>query len=205
MAVSTKNIEFRMMTADDVGTVPIGCQGDAADVAARISDLGSAAVLAYEGDQHVGQLQFRRYDAATRSPDGVMDPLYWGDFGDHAPDMPAKTLSIYCYHVGQVDDSDARDEQYQGHGIGTQLLDHLVSWAEGAGFDAIVAKAAPPVRQVMVFMGGQPASVYEQRGFETVASWSDQDVTDAVQRSGAIPFADRTENDSLVSCCVKKL
>ena len=64
------------MVASDIGSVPIACQGDRAQVLARIADLGSGALLAFDGKEHVGQLQFRRYEAGTRSPRGVWDPLY---------------------------------------------------------------------------------------------------------------------------------
>lgn len=204
MTANSDIFSFRMMTADDVGKVPIGCQGKADEVVARIRDLGSSAVLAFEGDKHVGQLQFRRYDSTTRSPQGVMDPLYWGDFGDQAPDLPADTLSIFCYHVGQLDDSGDRDTQYQGRGIGIDLLRYLLDWAPGAGFRAVVAKATPAVRQVMIFMGGQPIPVYEEFGFDVISSWPDKDVTDAVLSTDAVPAKDWHESDSIVACCVKR-
>ena len=140
---------FRLMTADDIGRVPIGCQGGEAALRARIADVGSAAVLAFDGAQHVAQLQFRRYDSACRSPNGLWDPLYWGEFGDAAPALPADSLSIFCYHVGQLDDSEHRDARYQGRGLGVALLDYLLDWAVGAGFAAVTAKATPPHRAVM--------------------------------------------------------
>lgn len=204
MTGQAEEISYRMMAAGDIGNVPIECQGESDEIAARIADLGSSAVLAFEGSQHVGQLQFRRYDPLIRSPSGVMDPLYWGDFGDHAPEMPANTLSIFCYHVGQLDNSSDRDTKYHGRGIGIALLDQLISWAPGAGFEAIVAKATPSVRQIMILMGGQPASVYAERGFEIVESWPDSDVTEAVHSTGVIPKAEWQESDSVVACCIKR-
>ena len=155
---------LRLMTADDIGRVPIGCQGGEAALMARIADVGSAAALAFDGAQHVAQLQFRRYDRNCRSPNGLWDPLYWGEFGDAAPALPANSLSIFCYHVGQLDDSERRDARYQGQGLGSALLDYLLAWAAGAGFAATTAKATPSHRAVMGFMGGQPASVYAPGG-----------------------------------------
>ncbi len=61
-------MRYRMMTALDVGRVPIDHQGKPENVLARIADLGSSAALVFDGDQHVGQLQFRRYDPSLRSP-----------------------------------------------------------------------------------------------------------------------------------------
>ena len=68
MPKDTDTITFRPMTSEDVGAVPIGHQGDEQEVRARIQDLGSSAILAFDATQHVGQLQFRRYAADTRSP-----------------------------------------------------------------------------------------------------------------------------------------
>src|SRR5215510_13864124 len=160
MTADHGRISFRLMTAADVGVIPISHQGDAAAVRKRIADLGASAMLAFDGDQHVGQLQFRRYEPGMRSPKGLWDPLYWADFADHAPKLPARTLAIFCYHVGQRDDTDDRDAQYQGRGLGLRLLDHFLDWARQTSFAAVVAKAVPAVRPVMLFMGGQPSSVY---------------------------------------------
>jgi len=94
-------ISFRPMTAADVGVVPISHQGEPDEVLQRIADLGASAILAFDGDQHVGQLQFRRYEPGMRSPKGLWDPLYWADFADHAPDLPAGPLAALGYEIGQ--------------------------------------------------------------------------------------------------------
>ena len=197
--------DLRLMTADDIGRVPVGCQGGEAALRARIADVGSAAVLAFDGDQHVAQLQFRRYDRACRSPNGLWDPLYWGEFGDAAPALPADSLSIFCYHVGQLDDSERRDARYQGRGLGVAMLDYLLAWAAGAGFAAIAAKATPPHRAVMGFMGGQPASVYEACGFEISASWIDRQLLDVVHDKALVPEGTTPDVAARVSLCVKAL
>ena len=193
------------MTADDVGRVPIGCQGGAAALDKRIADLGSAAVLAFDGTQHVAQLQFRRYDRACRSPDGLWDPLYWGEFGAHAPALPEQSLSIFCYHVGQRDDSERRDARYQGRGLGQTLLDHLLAWAADAGFAAVAAKATPAHRAVMAFMGGQPPAVYRARGFRVAASWIDRQLLDVVHEKGLVPEGTGADAAARVSLCVRSL
>lgn len=167
------------MRMADVGRAPIDCQGTEDEVRARIAALGASAILAFDGEQHVGQLQFRRYDPALRSPAGIMDPLYWGDFGQASvPSLPPGTLNLFCYHVGQLEAGDARDSRYHGRGIGVALLEEFVSWADAAGVEATVAKAVPPFRPLGVFMGGHPASIYEDSGFETVARWCDRDLRD---------------------------
>jgi len=196
--------ELRMMNLADVGTVPIGHQGDADEVRARIEDLGSSDVLAFDGGLHVAQLQFRRYEAGRRSPSGLDEPLYWMDFDGHAPPLPERTIAVFCYHVGQTDDSDTRDPQYWGRGLGVQLLDVLVGWAAGQGC-AIVAKGVPAARPVMTFLGGQPASVYESRGFTTIAAWVDTELRAVVERDHLAPPGDRAVLDghSRVACCVR--
>jgi GNAT superfamily N-acetyltransferase len=198
-------IECRPMARSDLGLVPIGHQGDADEVAQRIETLGSSAILAFDGTAHVGQLQFRAHEPGTRSPNGLHDPLYWGDFGGYEPTLPTGTLAVFCYHVGQLDDTDARDARYQGRGIGAQLLDTLLAWADTRGVPAVVAKAVPPHRPVMAFMGGQPPSVYAERGFDTVASWVDPDLRAIVARDGLNPHGVSLEDASRVACCVRRL
>jgi hypothetical protein len=91
-----QSIRLRPMTAADVGRVPIADQGDPGEVLQRIADAGSSAILAFDGDRHVGQLQFRRYRPGVKSPRGLHDPLYWGDFDGHAPDLPGDSLAIFA-------------------------------------------------------------------------------------------------------------
>jgi GNAT superfamily N-acetyltransferase len=193
LMANVEGIEYRPMVASDVGSVPIVHQGDRGQVLARIAELGSSAVLAFEGDQHVAQLQFRRYEPGTRSPNGVWDPLYWMDFGDHAPKVPPPALCVCCYHVGQVNDTADRDARYQDRGIGPQLLDHLVEWARAAGVGAVIAKATPPYRPVMQFLGGLPTAVYEARKFEIAARWVDADLETVIrERHLVTPRRSRT-------------
>ena len=202
---SNNEIEFRPMVEADLGSYPIGCQGPRQDIAARIGDLGASAILAFDGTRHVGQLQFRRYDASRRSPKGVYEPAYWGDFGAHAPDLGDNALAVFCYHVGQTEDSEARDPAYFGRGIGLALLDYLLDWAQGRGFDSVVAKATPAARPIMTMMGGQPSAAYRERGFEIASSWLDEQVREMViERGLATPDADPADAFE-VSCCIKQL
>ena len=48
--VGRMTIHYRAMGLDDVGQVPLDCHGSAEALAQRISDLGSAAILAFDGD-----------------------------------------------------------------------------------------------------------------------------------------------------------
>ena len=196
------DLSCRMMHIDDVGSVPLDHQGNPDEVRARIRDLGSAAVLAFDGDRHVAQLGFRRFEPGLRSPLGLMDPLYWGDFSGVAlPELPHATLNLFCYHVGQLREGPERDERYQGRGLGLKLLDVLLDWAGPAGFEAIVAKAVPPVRAVAVFMGGHPQTAYEARGFETRAHWIDRELRQAVAKRRLAADLDAA---SRVALCVKR-
>ena len=198
-------IQFRPMLARDVGRVPQDCHGGDDALRQRIDDLGAAAILAFDGDQHVGQLQFRRYDPQLRSLEGIWHPDYWGDFGEHAPRLPASTLNVFCYHVGQLTAGDARSPAYQGQGIGLALLDALLDWADAEEFSAIVAKHTPDDRAVMGFMGGQPEAAYVQRGFSPVASWIDTQLASAVLERALVPRGSKSEQVARVGCCVKLL
>lgn len=202
---ANEGIAFRPMLAEDIDRHPIGCQGAREDVVARIRDLGASAILAFDGDRHVGQLQFRRYDPGLRSPRGVYEPAYWGDFGARAPDLGDNALAVFCYHVGQTDDSEQRDPAYFGRGIGLALLDHLLDWAGERGFDAVVAKATPAARPVMAMMGGQPADAYRERGFEIAATWVDEQVREMVLERGLATREADPADGWQVSCCVKTL
>ena len=198
-------IEIRPMTADDLGRVPIGHQGDLDEVRHRIAELGSSAILAFDGTQHVGQLQFRRYEPGLRSPRGINHPLYWGDFGDRAPALPVRTLAVFCYHVGQLDDTDARDARYQGRGLGARLLDELVAWARRENFAAVVAKAVSPERGVMTFMGAQSVAIYRSRGFAVEASWVDPELRALVEKRQLAPAGHDLDEAARVACCVRRL
>ena len=205
MSKEPDTISFRPMTAADVGSVPIGHQGEADEVRQRIADLGSSALLAFDGGQHVGQLQFRRYAPGTRSPNSLWDPLYWADFGEQDLALPAQTLAVFCYHVGQLDDTEERDARYQGRGIGLRLLDHFLDWAMQAGFEAVVAKAVPAPRPIMAFMGGQPTKAYQERGFEIVTSWVDAELKAVATDKGIIPNTVSPDDAARVSCVVRRL
>jgi GNAT superfamily N-acetyltransferase len=198
-------IRFRPLTADDLGQVPMDCHGEPAELVARIADLGAAAILAFDGDQHVGQLQFRRHRPGLRSAAGVFSPDYWGDFGGRVPALPGRTLCVYCYHVGQLSDGKARDARYQGHGLGAALLDAFIAWAEANQFAAIVAKSMPADPGVMQFMGGQPERVYAARGFSCLDRWTDLEMYDAVVERGLVASRADPEDVACVGLWVREL
>ena len=176
--METQNIDFtyRLLTEDDIGHVPLQHQGSPAEVLERVKTCGSSAMLAFEENTHVGQLQFRPYIPDTVSPNGLYDPLYWMDFQGHAPPLPDKTLALFCYHVGQLHDTDERDPRYFGRGIGTQLLDRTLSWVAASGFNAILAKGLTSHPPLIQFMGGMPEAVYRSRGFISAATYHDGDL-----------------------------
>ena len=200
-----RHLVFRAMTHDDIGRVPLDCHGSAQDVAIRIRKLGAAAILAFDGEAPVAQLQFRVHDSKLRSASGIWSPDYWGDFGGRGPDLPIRTLGIFCYHVGQTAAGDHRDPAYQGHGIGRRLLDHLIEWAIANRCEAIVAKCTPDSRPAMGFMGGQNAACYLARGFELKTRWTDPQLRTALLERRLITEADDPDTASQVGMCVKLL
>ena len=167
-------IQYRPLAATDVERVPLLHQGTPEEVRARIAAIGSSAILAFEEGVHIGQIQFRPYEPGVVSPNGLYDPLYWMDFEDQAPKMPDRSLSLFCFHVGQLDNTDRRDPRYMGRGIGTRLLDETIAWAEKAGFSAIIAKGLSSLWPIPQVMGGMPTELYLRRQFRIAASYYDQ-------------------------------
>ncbi|MGX5803219.1 N-acetyltransferase family protein [Bradyrhizobium sp. Arg314] len=193
------------MIANDVGHVPMNCHGEAAELSDRIQELGSAAILAYDGDQHVGQLQFRKHLPGLRSREGIFSPDWWGDFADRRQNLPDRTLCIYCYHVGQLTDGEARDQRYQGRGLGAALLDHLVEWADANMFHAVVAKAVPANTAVMRFMGGQPENIYAAKDFIRIDRWVDRQMHGALVDRGLIAKDEDSESVATVGLYMREL
>ncbi len=154
--------------------VPLLHQGTPQEVRARIAAIGSSAILAFEEGVHVGQIQFRPYEPGMKSPGGLYDPLYWMDFEGQAPAMPDRSLALFCYHVGQLDNTDRRDPRYMGRGIGSRLLDEAIAWAEKAGFPAVIAKGLSSLWPIPQVMGGMPTALYLRRQFKIAASYYDQ-------------------------------
>ena len=176
MDAHAENLSFRLFTADDIENIPTSCQGSPEEILDRISKCGSSAMLVFEGSTHIGQLQFRSYVPNTVSPKGIHEPLYWMDFKGHAPEFPDKTLAVFCFHVGQLDNTQDRDSRYFGKGIGLRLLKETLKWAADAGFEAMVAKGCSELRPVIEYMGGMPADVYRNEGFMVKAQYLDQEL-----------------------------
>jgi len=176
MATATP-ISYRALTTRDLAFVPLQCQGEPEEIRARIAACGSSALLAFDGERCVAQLQFRPFAPGTRSPRGLHDPLYWMDFPPETPALPARALALFCYHVGQLEgDPDSRDRRYLGRGIGQALLRHTLLWARDQGFAGVVAKGLAPSWPVLQYMGAMPWPVYEAHGFRAVHTYHDADL-----------------------------
>jgi hypothetical protein len=68
-----------------------------------------------------------------------------------------------------------------------------------------VAKAVPPARAVMTFMGGQPPAIYEARGFAVAASWVDPELRAVVEDRRLAPPDGSVDEAARVGCCVRRL
>ncbi|HEY8623370.1 MAG TPA: hypothetical protein VIM74_05850 [Casimicrobiaceae bacterium] len=170
-------ISYRPLAELDLAFVPLQCQGEPTEVRDRIRGCGSSATLAFDGGRCVAQLQFRPYVPGNRSPNGIHHPLYWMDYPPETPSLPERSLSLFCYHVGQVEnDPEQRDPRYLGRGIGQELLRQTVDWAAVNGFDAVIAKGLAPSWPVIQYMGGMPCPVYELHGFEPVYAYFDSEL-----------------------------
>ena len=157
-------------------------------------------MLVFDGQQHIGQMQFRPYVPHTVSPRGLHHPLYWMDYQGLAPDLPEKTLALFCYHVGQTDNTQARDSHYFGKGIGLRLLNETLRWAKDIGFEAVIAKGCPGYRPIIEYMGGMPTEVYREQGFEITATYIDQELRTVVKSLAGNWDPDQA---SEVSVCVR--
>lgn len=202
---SPSPIRFRPMLASDIGQVPTNCHGEPSALSERIRELGSAAILAYDGDQHVGQLQFRKHLPDLRSTAGIFCPDWWGDFAGRRQNVPDRTLCISCYHVGQLTDGEARDQRYQGRGLGAALLDYLVDWADANRFGAVVAMTVPANTAVMRFMGGQPENIYAAKGFIRIDRWVDRQMHGTLVDRGLIAKDDDPESVATVGLYMREL
>ena len=183
MNIQDSNFQYRLFTARDIDRLPTRCQGEPDEIRDRISRIGASAMMVFDGQKHIGQLQFRPYIPNTVSPAGLYDPLYWMDFQSYAPsDLSRNTLALFCYHVGQTDNTQDRDPHYFGKGIGLNLLGNTLEWAESAAFEAVIAKGCPGYRPIIEFMGGMPSDVYRKRGFKIAAVYVDQELKSIVER-----------------------
>ena len=183
MNIQDSNFQYRLFTARDIDRLPTRCQGEPDEIRDRISRIGASAMMVFDGQKHIGQLQFRPYVPNTVSPAGLYDPLYWMDFQSYAPsDLSRNTLALFCYHVGQTDNTQDRDPHYFGKGIGLNLLGNTLEWAESAAFEAVIAKGCPGYRPIIEFMGGMPSDVYRKRGFKIAAVYVDQELKSIVER-----------------------
>ncbi len=170
-------LTYRPLRESDLAFVPLQCQGEPAEIRARIGACGSSAMLAFDGDRCVAQAQFRLYVPASRSPRGVHHPLYWMDYPDGMPSLPERSLSLFCYHVGQLEsDPEQRDPRYLGRGIGTMLLRHTVAWAAANGFAAVAAKGLATSWATIQYMGGMPGALYAGEGFTAVHDYHDPEL-----------------------------
>jgi hypothetical protein len=52
--LSKRELRYRLLERADVEQVPLSCQGTLEQVVERIAEIGSSAMLAFEGDWHVG-------------------------------------------------------------------------------------------------------------------------------------------------------
>lgn len=192
------------MILADLGNVPLDCHGSRSQLLSRIKTIGAAGVLAFDGARHVGQLQFRVHDPRLRSARGIWDADYWGDFGQFDEPLPARTLGIFCYHVGQTAHGVERAASYSGQGMATAMLDYALDWASLNDFGAVVAKGVPANPGTMRFMGGLPTAAYEARGFRRAKAYNDPQLAEElIQR--AIVSAHEGPGASSVSICVKRL
>ncbi len=134
-----------------------------------IQTYGTCAIVAYDGDQVVGQLRFYPKVICAMNggylclqqdhPAGPADGFADNDFPELAA-IEDKTLSVNCMMTG----SDQQAENpYQRKGIGTRMAETLIQWAGANGWEHIEADALEDIPLVYEVTPGY--MFWEKLGF----------------------------------------
>ncbi|MFQ6133757.1 MAG: GNAT family N-acetyltransferase [Armatimonadota bacterium] len=160
-------IKCRPMTVGDYGVVECQHWGSAQQVRAYAEEQGIASMLAFEGEQCVGQLYLKEYDPEFREPGGWTGERCWADFQVAEPlDLEGRFLTLGCYHVG---------EPFRGRGVGKALLEAVVGWCRGQqAIDGLVSWGLVSGSWGLIQWAGQmPHTVYGKRGFREIKKLRD--------------------------------
>ena len=125
------DIQCRPMIVSDYGVVESQHWASADQVAEYVERQGIASMLAFAGQQYVGQLYLQEYDPEFSESGGWTGHRPWANFRVAEPlGLRGRFLTLGCYHVGWMPDN-SRDRSLQGRGIGTALLEAVIQWYRG--------------------------------------------------------------------------
>lgn len=170
------------MKVSDYGVIETQHWTSADQVAEYIEQQGIASMLAFVGQQYVGQLYLQEYDPEFSEPGGWTGHRCWADFQVAEPlGSYGRLLTLGCYHVGGMPDG-SRDMSLWGRGIGTALLEAVIEWYTGqAAIDGLVSWAlVSGYKRLLQGAGQMPYTVYEQHGFREIKRVDDPRWTMAV-------------------------
>lgn len=132
-------------------------------------------MLAFVGQQYVGQLYLQEYDPEFSEPGGWIGHRPWANFRVAEPlGLGGRLLTLGCYHVGWMPDN-SRDRSLQGRGIGTALLEAVISWYRAQNvIDGLMSWAlVPGCKGLLQWAGQMPYTVYQKHGFQEIKQVND--------------------------------
>ena len=176
------DIQCRPMRVSDYGVIETQHWTSVDQVAEYVERQGIASMLAFAGQQYVGQLYLKEYDPEFSEPGGWTGERPWADFQIAEPlDLHGRLLTLGCYHVGGLPDG-SRDRSLWGRGIGMALLEAVIEWhrAQTAIGGLMSWALVPGCGQLLQWAGQMPYTVYQQRGFREIKRVDDPRWTKAI-------------------------
>jgi len=163
------------MMVSDYGVVESQHCASTYQVADYIERQGIASMLAFSGQQYVGQLYLQEYNPEFSESGGWTGEWPWADFQVAEPlHLRGRFLILGCYHVGGLPDS-SRDRSLWGQGIGTALLKAVIEWYRGqAVIDGLISWAlVPGCKELLQGAGQMPYTVYQEHNFREIRRVND--------------------------------
>lgn len=164
------------MNLSDYDSVDIEHWSSRAQVDEFIDRSGIASMLAFDGQQLVGQLYLQEYDPSFSEPS--TGERFWADIQAAEPlGLEGRYLTLGCYHVGWTAESSWASypplpwrASLLGRGIGTTLLRAVIDWFnQQSEIDGLISWAlAPGSKPLLQWAGQMPFHVYHRHGFQEI-------------------------------------
>jgi len=176
------DIQCRPMRVSDYRIVESQHWASADHVMEYVERQGIASMLAFAGQQYVGQLYLQEYAPEFSEPGGWTGERPWADLQIAEPlGLSGRFLTLGCYHVGWTPDG-SRDRSLWGQGIGTALLKAVIEWYRGQKvIDGLISWAlVPGCKGLLQWAGQMPYTVYQKHGFREIKRANDPRWTEAI-------------------------
>lgn len=178
------DVRCRPVRVSDYGVIETEHWVSVDQVKEYIESRGIASMLAFDGQQYLGQLYLQEYAPEFSEPRGWTGHRPWADFQVAEPlGLGGRLLTLGCYHVGWMPDN-SRDRSLWGQGIGTALLKTVVEWYRCQTVsDGLISWAlVPGCKGLLQWAGQMPYTVYQKHGFREIKRVNDprlaEDVAD---------------------------